>query len=159
MRRLLPPPGGSMTRWMRIASPATTTSMTTSTMAWRCDHRSMQRETWPDRDGPSSERRRRRIRRMRRQLHRHFSSSSSASKSNDDDGNCDVGDIDIDPGPIRLLDHLDKLRSMPLSDVRNFCIIAHVVSIYDFCYCAFPPRHINREKTKHPPNVDLAGKK
>ena len=33
------------------------------------------------------------------------------------------------PPTISIRDHLDVLRNIPLSDVRNFCIIAHVVSL------------------------------
>ena len=54
---------------------------------------------------------------------RHFSSSS-----NDNTNKCD--DV-IKQEEIKLVsihDHLDELHDIPLADVRNFCIIAHVVS-------------------------------
>ena len=52
------------------------------------------------------------------------SSSSSRPSYDDEDGDND----EIGRGPIRIQDHLDDLHGIPLADVRNFCIIAHVVS-------------------------------
>ena len=36
---------------------------------------------------------------------------------------------------ISINDHLDELQHIPLEDVRNFCIIAHVVRFILFVYC------------------------
>lgn len=166
----LTPHGTTTTRWIprRMASSTATTTAATSfvtkmtttpttmtipttTASWRRDHRTMTKHrTWPPAcEGlASTELRspRLRNRRQRRLSHRH---SSSASHDDDD------GDDRMNLGPMRLQDHLDELGSVPLSDVRNFCIIAHVVSIHnDYllnCFY-FVPRVVSAERKRihHP---------
>jgi hypothetical protein len=68
------------------------------------------------------------------QQQRAFSSSQSASM---DRNGTDVRiieaeggrhDVDFDSTSLSIQDHLEKLHSIPLENIRNFCIIAHVVS-------------------------------
>lgn len=44
---------------------------------------------------------------------------------------------------VSIIDHLDGIRNIPLADVRNFCIIAHVVSESgcDRLIITFAPTH------------------
>jgi hypothetical protein len=37
-------------------------------------------------------------------------------------------DVDFDLTSLSIQDHLDELHTIPLENIRNFCIIAHVVS-------------------------------
>ena len=53
----------------------------------------------------------------------HFS-----SLINDATNKCDDDDKQEEIKLVSIHDHLDELHDIPLADVRNFCIIAHVVS-------------------------------
>ena len=37
-------------------------------------------------------------------------------------------DVDFNLTSLSIQDHLDELHTIPLENIRNFCIIAHVVS-------------------------------
>lgn len=45
------------------------------------------------------------------------------------DRRCAYSQSTSDDNLISIIDHLDDIRKIPLADVRNFCIIAHVVSV------------------------------
>ena len=46
--------------------------------------------------------------------------------------NSDVKEC-VTPKLLSIHDHLNELHDIPLEDVRNFCIIAHVVRINNIC--------------------------
>jgi len=49
------------------------------------------------------------------------------STSTADNNNTEVAEEGEELKLISINDHLDELQHIPLADVRNFCIIAHVV--------------------------------
>ena len=59
------------------------------------------------------------------QIHRHLSTQQQRQQQqNNEDLSCGGGGE-----LISIHDHLDELHEIPLEDVRNFCIIAHVVRV------------------------------
>ena len=57
----------------------------------------------------------------------------STSTTDDDEDNVDGGEEELKL--VSINDHLDELQHIPLADVRNFCIIAHVVRFVHFVCC------------------------
>ncbi len=65
-----------------------------------------------------------------------FSSSQTPAMERKNDNRRHGGGVEDGGGGegqiLSIQDHLDKLHAIPLENIRNFCIIAHVVSVH-FC--------------------------
>ena len=73
------------------------------------------------------------INRYNNNIKQHLRLQYFSTSAVDDD--TEVDDIGEELKLISINDHLDELQHIPLEDVRNFCIIAHVVRFILFVYC------------------------